>query len=174
MTFNVDIINPTTGQVVGQAQAALWTDPVSGTTYTVPVGFDPQAIMNQFALSEFSSNNLYNLNYGGDPDAMAIGSFFADTNALYDGYQAGGAYDLQRTTPDGTSYDGYVPAFTPIASFSWGLGSAAYGLPTSGSICAAGIYNKFWGGKDTSGACWNNPNGQPPKLGPCGMGVMMG
>lgn len=128
----VDVVNPTTHVTIGTLPATYWVDPISGVVYTVPIGYNPQNTINQFTLSSASAQSMaqiYSTDGASPTDAM-LGTALTEISNLYSGYKAGGPNDLQRTAPDGTSYGGFVPAFTPIASFDLGLGTAASGLPT--------------------------------------------
>ena len=157
-----NIVNPNTGKVIGTVQATYWTDPVSGTTYKVPVGYDPQNTINQFKLSAAATQNMEQI-YSTDglsPEADLVGTVLNEISTLYQNYKARGSMDLQRTAPDGTGYGGFVPDFTPIASFDYGVASAAL-LPASTNLAPSGLYNLYDGGKDKSGTLWNNPINVP-------------
>ena len=152
------------GVKVGSVQATDWIDQVSGTVYKVPLGYNPQNTINNYKAYYVASKTM-EATYATDglsPQDALIATVINDIMNLYSGYKAAAPNDLQRSAPNGASYGGFVEEFTPIASFDFGLGSAAAGLPTEVSLMAGGVYNKLFGNQtQTQGAYYNNPVNVP-------------
>ncbi|QKL59169.1 hypothetical protein HI814_21145 (plasmid) [Ralstonia solanacearum] len=80
---------------------------------------------------------------------------------MFSNYHTGGPYDLQRGF-DGQSFGGFVPAFTPLASYDFGLAvTASGGNFIIGAEVAGGLqnaWNSLFNEKvDASGDFLNNP-----------------
>ena len=119
---------------VDRVPAEKWTDPISGDTYSVPVGYNPLKTVEAFAAysqipSSYNPSNIANI-------------FYAKMLVLADNYKAGGAHELQRTALDGSSYGGFVEDFTPIASVDFGLAASTLGLGSL-AVRGGGAYNTY-------------------------------
>ncbi|WP_247537001.1 hypothetical protein [Ralstonia pseudosolanacearum] len=107
MHTGYDPANPQ-NNIVGYVSATYMVDQwggyvldPSGQPYVVPVGYDPTQTISR-AQTQSPIDVLPN-------------------------YQTGFSYDLQRNF-DGQSFGGFVPAFTPLASYDFGLSVTASGL----------------------------------------------
>lgn len=91
-TVTANIINPTTKEVIGTTLATYWTDPVSGFTYKVPLGYDPQNTVDRFSAPIV--NATQSVSAGADP-ATLTGAFAYNFYNLLN-YRTNGILDLQR------------------------------------------------------------------------------
>jgi hypothetical protein len=160
-TLFADVYDPNTKLVIGRVPATTWIDPTSGASYIVPLGYDPQKTVNYFSTlqrsiaSELISNS-----------SAVVGPLYTATVAIANflNYYPGFQFDLQRGFND-VSYGGFVPAFTPIASFDFGLATSSFGLPLSATELGGGIVNLIQASTnpniDTTGTLWNNPVNVP-------------
>ena len=135
MSFPVEVKKD--GEVVGHVLAELWKDPVSLKEYTVPVGYNPLDTVNKFSA-------VYQQQFSFFPEVLpgaTLSELGFSLALIAASYKAGGANELQRTALDGTSYGGFVAAFTPIASFDYALAARTAGLDLLETLGAGGLYN---------------------------------
>lgn len=114
-------------------------DPKTGKPYVVPVGYSPYDTINKVQDSEIIAKELFD-------------------------YATNRPNDLQRSF-NGISHGGFVPAFTPIASFDVGVACAS--ITSTATVCKIGgglvnLKNRISNPKvNIDGDFFNNPKNPP-------------
>jgi hypothetical protein len=143
--------------------------------YIVPLDYNPNKAID---LGKQHAEALDSSLSNASTDGMVYAAIANELAMFGLKFRSGAEYDIQ------TNYNGtsglFVPAFTPIASYDYGLASAAFGLSATEALQAGGSYNlasavykqlsnlipgllgrptdKI---QDTSGIYNNNPNNPP-------------
>lgn len=131
----------------------------------------PYVVSSDFSFDDFIQK--YRLNGTQLQSGLAAGGpagylFYqiAVASVLFYNFRTCGPDELQRSYHGERHYDwrGFVAAFTPVASFVYGVAAAILDAPEGECYAGGGvqnIYNKYLEGNpdiDDSGALWNNPN----------------
>ena len=109
-------------------------EPFTNKPYVVPRDYDPDAVAEYFSKRLALQREM----------ARAPGNIPSPVSAIYpelfNAFRRGGWADLQRPLQNKNEF---FPAFTPAASFAFGLAAAAGGLSTGEAQFGGGMYNSF-------------------------------